>query len=279
MEKSEIAFGWYPKYMNVLGEKIRIETLSDIEIKINAILNHKHIKNEWIYSDSNRIFSLPQTHQIYHERPCNEDNLKFLVWSLSYFLGMRLTSGISKFLDATPIAPYKLTDFIVDHREIPCALELADDFFRQHQKKDIRSKLWIAALHAIFLAQYPLALQFERFTYLYSAIDACFALSNDIQSFSRRKPRHSERIHAMCDRYGMTTPEWGRQEVVDIRNNLIHECLYIGEPLGFQNYRVASGINLNLEMQNLVCRFLAAILGNRTYSQTPVGTYQMQGWF
>ena len=279
MEKSDIPFGWYPKKLNIIDGNIRIQTLSDIELKIQNVLSYRNIENGWIHSGSNRVFNLPKTHKIHQENPCNEDNLKFLVWSLSYFLGMRLTTEIMGFLDATPTKPYELTDFIVAHNEIPAALDIADEFFHRHQSSSICSKLWIAALHTIFLAQNPRLLQFERFMYQYSAIDACFALSKNIKPFSEKNISHSDRIHLMCERYGMETPEWGRKEIVGIRNNLIHECLYIEEPIGFKNYRTPSAENLNLEIQNLVCRLLAAILGNETYSKIPVGIYQTVGWF
>ena len=36
-------------------------------------------------------------------------------------------------------------------------------------------------VHALFLGQFPQSLQFERFIYMYTAIDACYSLAAKLQ--------------------------------------------------------------------------------------------------
>jgi hypothetical protein len=59
----------------------------------------------------------------------------------------------------------------------------------------------------------------------------------------------------------------------------LHEALFVNAPLGFAVHGVGSGKNLTLEMSNLVCRLLAALLGSEgaEYVTSPVNPYQRQG--
>ena len=64
-----------------------------------------------------------------------------------------------------------------------------------------------------------------------------------------------------------------------MRNPMIHEGLYMGEPLGFALHGVGGGPNLTLEMSGLVSRLLVALLGarNNRYITSSTGTRQRQG--
>ena len=63
-----------------------------------------------------RIFGLPKTHSITHAAPDSVDHVEFHVWGLSFFTGMRLTTTEAGFVDATPIKPGKLVDFVLLNR-------------------------------------------------------------------------------------------------------------------------------------------------------------------
>ena len=89
----------------------------------------------------------------------------------------------------------------------------------------------------------------------------------------------------MCDWLGVPVPAWadpaatGGVEVAAMRNPMIHEGLYMGEPLGFALHGVGGGPNLTLEMSGLVSRLLVALLGarNNGYISSSTGTRQRQG--
>lgn len=83
----------------------------------------------------------------------------------------------------------------------------------------------------------------------------------------------------------MDVPTWadpsapGGTEVAAIRNNAVHEALYMGEPLGFALHGIGTNQNLPLELEGLICRFLVAIIGGAStdYVRSPVNTRQRQG--
>ena len=126
---------------------------------------------------ASRVFGLPKTHLIEYAGATSEDHLNFHLWALSFFVGMRLTATEAGFLDATPLKPYSLVDFVLLGSSLTRAVELAEDFWRRNRAKPCRAQRFAAAVHALFLGQKPQNLGFERFVYFYMAIDACYALA------------------------------------------------------------------------------------------------------
>ena len=212
------------------------------------------------------------------------DHLTFLIWALSFFTGMRLTATEAGFVDATPVAPGKLVDFVPGQAGLEKGVALADRFWTTHRTSPQRARLVAAAVHALFLAHNPQALQFERFHFLYSSLDACFALASSLYPVPP-KLGHARRIGWMCGLFGMDLPSWadadssGGAEAAIIRNAAIHEALFMGEPLGFALHGVGTNKNLALEMEALICRLLVALLGapSALYVTSPITTRQMHG--
>lgn len=291
-------FGYYPQRLDIAVGDVAIATLPDLDQSIKDVTEDGCVHTHWIYSGPQckkylgrsivelpypaRIFGLPKTHSIEHSSAANQEHLDFHVWVLSFFLDMRLTTTDAGFVDATPIRSGKLTDFVLSGDKT-VILTLAEAFWAAHRNMPENPKRWGAAVHALFLSHYPQSLQFERFIYLYTTLDACFALMSAI-SPPAKKPNHSERIAWMCDQIGIAIPSWanaasaGSAEVANIRNPALHEGLYMGEALGFALHGIGQNGNLILEMQTLCCRFLAALIGvkDRSYIEAGVTSRQRQ---
>jgi hypothetical protein len=210
--KVEKNFGYWPRKEMVVAGPITIEPLenfSDVLIKDDR---SNGIEGDWIYAPlqqavdfmsgsvrtkpySARVFGLPQTHSITHHAADSEEHLEFHVWCLSFFIGMRLTTTEAGFVDATPIKPGKLVDFVLSSPLAKC-LDLAEAFWAANRSIPQRSELVEAAIHALFLAQGPNLLQYERFIYCYTALDACYALCSSIFQ-PKPKPTHAARIECV----------------------------------------------------------------------------------
>jgi hypothetical protein len=288
-----MSFGYYPNQWDFQVGDISIATLPNLRQVVNEIEKCDLIHDEWLYAPrgvrSNRVFPLPKTHVITHENAESPDHLEFLVWCLSFFVGMRLTTTEAGFLDATPIKPGSLTDFVLDQRDPLDALSLAESFWHNHRHHRRDIKRVIGIIHALFLSQYPPYLQFEEFTYLYIALDACYALAKSICRLSNQS--HNHRIEAMCRQFHIKPPSWAlpaaptgtKLPVSAIRNETLHEALFFEEPLGFAIYggddAAARSRNVPLEMGALTCRLLVALLGNPDcdYVTSPVNTHQIFG--
>jgi hypothetical protein len=292
--------GFYPDPLDLTVGPIRVTTLPDLDEIVASVVGDPNVEGDWIYPGlarqhvmgvgerelpySGRIFGLPMTHEIGHAGADDPEHLEFLVWALSFFAGMRLTTTEAGFVDAATIKPRKLIDFVLSPRQYAGGLELAEAFWQANRAYPIRAKRWTAAVHALFIAHWPQALQFERFIYLYGALDACFALAKE---FHAPPPRlsHSARIGWMCGLFNMAVPAWATSapgslaEVAKIRNATLHESLFMDAPLGFALHGVGANQNLPLEMEAVVCRLLVALIGapGADYVRSAVTTRQMQG--
>ena len=293
-------FGYFPRPLDITVGPVSIATLAGLPETVADIEADPGREGKWIYAPLQpvahlgggtsvrpypaRIFGLPKTHAIVHATASEIDQVDFHVWSLSFFSGMRFTITEAGFLDSTPIEPGVLVDFVLMGGSLPKSIELAEAFWIDNRAVPERARIWVAAVHALFMSQNPQHLQFERFTLLYTALDACFALAKSINP-PPKSLTHSQRIAWMCDWLGMPVPAWadpaggGGAQVAGTRNPAVHEALYMGEPLGFALHGVGGGPNLTLEMSGLVSRLLVALLGarNNRYISSSTGTRQRQG--
>ncbi|KQO49971.1 hypothetical protein ASF08_22820 [Methylobacterium sp. Leaf85] len=300
MPTLSVDFGYYPGHLTIQSGPISIETLPDLEGIVRETKAEETVDGDWFYAPpqqvrhfpsgtitnfpyASRVFGLPKTHRLNHSAADNSDHLVFVLWVLSFFVGMRLTSTEAGFLDSTPLRPGKLVDFVLFGRGLDCSLVLAENFWLVHKANPEQARRFAAATHALFLAQHRQHLQFERFLLLYTALDACFALAT---ASNTPPPRlgYARRIEWMCGLFGMAVPAWadpnapGGAEAAFIRNATVHEALFMGEPLGFAVHDASPNLNLPLEMKALLCRFLVALLGasKTDYVRSPVNTRQRQ---
>ncbi len=293
-------FGYYPRPLDITVGPVSITTRDGLEERVKDVEEDEWREGKWIYAPLQpvthlgggtsirpypaRVFGLPKTHDIVHATAPDLDPVNFHIWSLSFFKGMRFTITEAGFLDSTPIEPGVLVDFVLLGGSLPKSIELAEAFWIDNLAFPERARIWVAAVHALFLSQNPRHLQYERFLLLYTALDACFALAKSLNPTTRNLT-HSQRIAWMCDWLGMPIPAWadpgagGGAPVAAMRNPAVHEALFMGEPLGFALHGVGERGNLTLEMSGLVSRLLVALLGarNNRYITSSTGTRQRQG--
>lgn len=308
MKKYSVKFGYYPEKLDIDIGDISISTLTDLEEKVVKINNNEQTYNGWLYAPqatsqafgistsevikfpySHRVFGLPKTHKINHKN-CNDlGHLDFLIWTLSFSIGMRLTTTEAGFLDNTPIQRGKLVDFCIFDRQkssLINAIQLSEIFWEKYRDNKKMTARITAIIHALFMAQNPRLLEYEKILMLYTAVDACYACLQEIRN--EKAKTHAERIHWICCQIQINTPDWGQiaddcngSELSFVRNDAIHEALFFDKPLGFCIYGgndliSKSSKNIALEMQGLVCRILVWILtGDNPYIQTPVNTRQI----
>ena len=298
----EFEFGYYPELIDITQGSITISTLPNLDKIREGIEKDPNVRKDWIYPGnaktnmfgqgiitepySARVFGLPKTHLIKHTSAVDEEHVKYYIWALSFFLGMRLTTEEAGFLDATTIKPRKLTDFVVLGQDLAPVIKLVDKFWVTHEKDRRQAKRLCAAIHALFMTQNPQYLEFESFVHHYTVLDTCFAILRDIHNPVQRLS-HAERINWMCQLLGILVPQWASivsgssgsaSQISALRNDTIHEALYLDEPLGFKVHG-GGAQNLNLEMWAFTCRILAAILGvqDNHYLGSAVNTRQNFG--
>lgn len=288
-------FGYWPEEIGFESQYLQVsvaENFSALTRDINAS-EHDDVRNGWIYAPHlSRIFGLHHTHSMSVKLDGMpeisklgskgiQEYVEFNLWVLSLFKGIKLTNTERGYLDATPIRINELNDFIIKNGNIPMLLDLAHSFFKANLSSR-QSLRFNAAVNAYFISQNPQLLQYEKFIYLYYAIDTCYKICSELPGFSSVKPDkpvlHKERLTILCSLYNINPPEWmlnNELDVVGLRNNAMHEAIYLEKPLGYAVHSDKQ-INLILELRNLVCRFLVAIITNNktSYIQSPVNTRQ-----
>ena len=274
-------FGFYPLLLDIESGPVKVSTLPKLDDRVREVHGSDTVEKEWYYSPTEkilhvladrvqvcpypaRVFCLPKTHQISHSNATDIRHVEFLVWVLSFFVGMRLTTTEAGFADATPIKPHKLTDFTVKKHNMSHVLLLGNKFWLNNNSEI--SKLFISAVHTLFISCNPqfVKLRFESFIFAYIALDACLTLSIK-KGITLNSPKKNF-IEKICEKYGIHCPQWCK-DIKELRNLSLHQGLHLGEPLGFSvsSYQDKLGqhlpYNLPLSMQNLVCRMLVAIIG------------------
>jgi hypothetical protein len=297
---TKVQFGYYPQQCNIKIGDITLENHTNIEERIACVKALETIHGDWLYAPqqqqkdilsgainslpyASRVFGLPKTHIFVHRKADSLEHVDFLIWCISFFIGMRLTATEAGFLDATPIKPGKLTDFILNS-SLAEAISLSESFWNNFSQDDRKPKLITGIIHSLFLAQNPLYLPFERFNYLYIALDGCFALTQSTLRPNRHLS-HAARIEWMCQQFDMPIPNWARPdnknktEISIVRNETIHEALFFERPLGFSIFIKRNSGNVLLEMEALICRLIVSLLGKPDceYVKSSVNTRQRHG--
>jgi hypothetical protein len=279
-------FGFYPNPLEMETHRFSITTKPGLSETVQTLADHEHTVQGWIYSGPAinydlikgkkampypaRLFGLPQTHTLTLYGEQDESRIDFVLWCLSFLLGMRLTSMPMAYIDATPLRPGTLNDFVMTMNEREEAIDRCIDFHNRSNDAIVLKRV-AAAIHSLFIAQNPKNFPFERFQYYYMALDTCYKLTKDIAD--KKQPKsHALRVEWACEHFRIPTPWWAQKKskgnstpLSDVRNDTIHEGLFFGEPLGFARYGGQDATEQDkmvlLEMRGIVCRLLIAILG------------------
>ncbi|WP_166308710.1 hypothetical protein [Bradyrhizobium sp. 2S1] len=207
------------------------------------------------------------THEIEITGSQDDDQLRFSIITLGFLFGLRLLPEGWGHLHSTAIEVDKCNSFSVrDSEVIPC-LELASDFYQRHHKTR-NAKRMSSAISLLHWSQAQ-PMEFDAFSYLYMAVDACWAICKDVhagavQRYGPRKGqqiRHPERPEVMCAVLGLKLPEIfdpsSAITAASIRNDLIHEGLVGDLPIG----QTVIKPHCTLEMREFAEKLILSLLG------------------
>ena len=285
-----LQIGYYPRKLDFqTSSGIKVATLPDLDEHVHAVSIADNVQHGWYFENPpQRVFALPKTHSIEHPNPINDEHLRFLIWCLGFLLGMRLTDTEAGFVDATPIETGKLAHDIVwiGNEGRQKALNCADLFWRKYASTPRIAKALTGVIHCMFLAHNRAAFMFERFIYLYTALDGCHFVFRKKNGTAGQGGSHRSRVKELCDSFGMPVPTWADpaspSNIADFRNDTLHEGLFFDEPLGFKVYpgqNPGTASPIPFQMKLFVSRLLFALLEipATAYIRSPVNRRQMVG--
>lgn len=224
-------------------------------------------------------FSLPATHGLSLNHPAASDQMAgFLIALFGMLKGLRLQKEGWQHFYKCPLKTGNLCDFYATKAEIIKTMNLATNFWLKNSQNPEICKLIFSAIHWHIFAQLY-AHSFEKFNNQYMALDTCWKLTTLIHSI-RVRVSHADRAQKMAtfllESLALSNPRiipaWASR-----RNDLVHESLYMGEPVGF----VASqeGHELQRSLTSFVARCILGLLGvDNEYTRSSDESMQTKGF-
>jgi hypothetical protein len=269
-------FGWFPENRQYSTIDLMIRPLPEFEQAITTITDSENIHDDWFYppiqllNNSNKTtpaiptpwFALPATHSLDYTGPNGSAKLKeFLILILGWLKGLKLQpEGWGHFYKVA-VKPRKLIDFFISEKDIPALLNLTVKFYHKHESNGAAATMFGAVHWYLFSQSY--SQYFEKLMMQYTVFDTIYNINTTITK-PKSKHTHADRLQYISDILSVPLPKWGvvhagKSELSTLRNELIHEAKFCGEPIGFAVPSAKSNILLELEAFN--CRLIAATLG------------------
>lgn len=279
-------FGFLFDNRRYITSNIEIIPLSDIDKSFDWLTNKARLSKGWIYPP---LTELPLAHDEKHKQkiqesavwyrfnpthtvrisPDDPEKLKFIILGLGFLFGVYLSPAGYQCISRVPYKIGELTDIIPVNNDIEKGVEFLSLFYDLNPDKRIGM---YAVIHWFLLGQtynHP----WDRFDSQYKVLDGLYKVSG------LNAPTHAQRPVVLANTYGVQLPNWaiinGRQSTLSqMRNNLVHEAIYAGQPIGF-NY---PSDNFDQEFKKFNGKIIAAILGFGTnYISTGIDR-QVHAW-
>lgn len=290
-----IDFGFLPEDKTYTVGRFSISPLPTIAATVRSIMESDRTDGLWYYpplvpfkdyqADGRRkpvsnavTFELPATHSI---TPGGDRDVQlaelaeFLILVFGFLKGLRLIPQGWRHFYRTAIKPGHLVDFRPSHDRAEEVLHLACDLWLGLASDPPLRRRYFGAFHWFLFAQ-SYTHPFELFHAQYIVLDTCWHI------YERRKrppqrTKHTQRLPTLCEAYGLAHPTWpndaGELNLTTLRNELVHEGLYGGEPIGFAN----TGTDIEGMLAEFNGRLLLALLGLRhPYLATPIGSRELR---
>ncbi len=209
--------------------------------------------------------------------------MRSLIWVFGFLVGMRLSDQDRGFLDAAAVSPGMSNDVLWCGDSLQAALSQSDAFFLKHASNRKVETAIRAVIHSYLLATNPTLLDFERFIYLYTALEAAFTAYTHVHG---KTAFNQGKLVFLCDSLKVKKPDWvaNKAFLFDPRNETLHEGLFFGKPWGFGTFGGSQSstpeyATILHQLQNLLCRIVLALLDLRdeAYLQSAVDDRQVHG--
>lgn len=270
-------FGFLNEQTTYSSKYFNIEPLPDIQTRVQKINAAFYIENGWLYPPYERNgdgvpakpwvwYDIFSSHTIKIKPIIKSFPKEFPLFSVLFFgflKGMQLApAGHGKFYK-TPFEIGKLTGFIVFDEDICKIMDMAAEFYLKYYKRGISKRYYAAMFWFLYGQSYTHS--FEKFDAQYRVVDSIFKIYVKLFCISKSKENeinHAGRIPFLCDAFKIPTPVWGKKVgkssiVSRLRNNLVHNAIFEGEPIG---YRLPKE-NYGFDFPRLNEKLLLSIIG------------------
>lgn len=279
----EVHLGWLSNPLSIEAPTLFLRPHKDFDARVDSIKKRAEYGRRYFVppiavDDWEGVavpvarFELPATHMLLIDRQPDRDLDLFVVAVLGFFLGLKLLPEGYGHLHRLHHTPHQNAGFVPSPNEIRHGLDRALELYDGAEVES--AKNLFAIIHWYLTAQVHVH-QFERFAWLYTTLDALHAgawRKPDYQDHCNRDGRkrksaaavlHADRPVHLATYFETPVPK-NVQRMVDIRNDLLHEARFVGEPIGFAATEEANDIEhelshfieqLILGMLNVRCQY------------------------
>ena len=232
------------------------------------------------------FYTLPSTH-ILQTQNFTDEHKHFLILGYGFLQGLYLNPKNYKYLGKTPYKPSTLNGLLLEQDDRVKGLEAINKFYIDAKTTQQRVQMQ-ACIHWFLIAQ-TLDFEWEIFDAHYKVLDGLYKLYEIIYGKQKQK-RHHERAIIIANKFKIDLPEWAAEmqvfnelkkeevsisKVSLIRNELVHEAKYAGQPIGY-NY---PNENFKLQFKAFNLKLICAFLGiNTPYLQAPANNRMLWRW-
>lgn len=251
MQSSRL-FGYLPVRLDLQTSTFSISSLDSLDQSIAVVSKSPRLKNGWLWppTQSGRgfepqpRFGVPLTHELtlLNAVPSDVDALaEYLITALGFLHGIVLIPEGWGHMTRVNVDAEQMRDYLLQDSARLRVLSSAMAFWQQHPS--LRHHLFGLMYWHSAASAFPR--DYEQFAWHYSVLDACWLLHARLHGLPERGG-HAERIKRLADAYQLKIPgPWddGRA-IVKIRNDLVHEASWGGQPIGFSpGPRIGYGAN------------------------------------
>lgn len=247
------AFGWIEEPWRYSGPGFEIFPVENYDQMVAEVVHGAVISRDWIYPpavDINPlmhsptiVFLTPSTHYLQIDANVDHPGLSdFLILVLGFFLGLKLTPAGLGHMQRMARRRGLLVDFTDSGRDLEHAMRRAMLFFSSHRNDHEVLALTEAAFHW-FLSSQSYNHAFEVFAWQYTVLDNVHRLTEIlVPSYAALGGGHAQRPVNLANQFRSPLPvnfvDPSRSmpnaaALARVRNELVHEARWLGQPLGF----------------------------------------------
>lgn len=252
---TSLKFGYWESEFDIKQDDFEISTLPEIEEARYIVKRDMKCLSHFCFPHyfgtssfplmSGNRFELPMTHLFTTRISLGNENeerelIKFLILTIGFLCGMRFTPDGEGHLFPTPLKKGNLVSFIASDPEILSCIDTAKSTWIRASAEN--RKLLFSSIHW-FLTSQSYKHQFEIFSWQYIVTDSLSAFFCSKDGTTKRTS-HSVRPQYLSKHLNTPLPSsflkggtgnGVQSRLAEIRNCLIHEGLWLGQPIGYQS--------------------------------------------
>lgn len=299
-------FGFLIDSHKVNCDKFNISPVENYEEIIEWFYTNIEVSNGWIYPPlialkqneeelnkfkktlpliRSNFYRLPSTHKLQTEN-YSDEHKHFLILGYGFLQGLYLNPKNYKYLGKTPYKPSTLNGLLLGQDDRVKGMEAINKFYIDAKTTQQRVQMQ-ACIHWFLIAQ-TLDFEWEIFDAHYKVLDGLYRLlvhkigKDKVENLNNDKyVKHAQRFIVLAKYFNLEIPNWadntktGNDNIAFIRNELVHEAKYAGQPIGY-NY---PNENFKLQFKAFNLKLICAFLGiNTPYLQAPANNRMLWRW-